>query len=366
MFSIHNDVLTDILLGLPVKLLLRFSCVSKQWHALIGSDDFIKLHLTRSIETNTNGSIIIKEGDCLYSINLDSLNNAVRLNSPLIHNKHGVNGTRIIGSCNGLLCLTNTDECIFLWNPATRKYWKSAVCRIPLGVEFIVFGFGYDDAKDDYKVVRMVQFYGYDEESFWSEVNVYSLKSDSWRRIEDFPYYISYERVSGVLAGGALHWVVSRKRRSWGGHSSADLIASFDIRSKEYRLVPQPKYLINDFDMNVDVFEGCLCMLCKYSFEFEMWVMEDYGVEKSWTKLISIGRPNVHRFSNIVLPVVYSKSREEVLLQNHREFIWYNLTTKRVLKVEIGGKPERFHSRVCLESLIQLRGGVEESFKKQG
>ncbi|KAM7528823.1 hypothetical protein LguiB_032233 [Lonicera macranthoides] len=52
-----------------------------------------------------------------------------------------------------------------------EKYWKSAVCRIPLGVEFIVFGFRYNDAKDDYKVVRMVQFYGYDEESFWSEAS---------------------------------------------------------------------------------------------------------------------------------------------------------------------------------------------------
>ncbi|KAM7528819.1 hypothetical protein LguiB_032229 [Lonicera macranthoides] len=142
-----------------------------------------------------------------------------------------------------------------------RKYWNSKLCRIPLGVDFIVFGFGYDDAKDDYKVVRMVQFYGYDEESFWSKVNVYSLKSDSWRRNEDFPYCISYERVSGVLASG-----------------------------------------------------GCLCLLCKYSFEFEMWVMEDYGVENSWTKLMSVGRPNVYRFSNIVLPVAYSKSREQVLL----------------------------------------------------
>ncbi|KAM7523253.1 hypothetical protein LguiA_013155 [Lonicera macranthoides] len=120
-----------------------------------------------------------------------------------------VNGPTIIGSCNGLLCLTNTDEYIFLLNPTTSKYWKSAVCRIPLGVKYIVFGFGYGDAKDDYKVVRMVQFYGKDKESFRAEVSVYSLKSNSWRRIGDFPYYLSYKRVSGVLASGALQWVVS-------------------------------------------------------------------------------------------------------------------------------------------------------------
>ncbi|KAM7523291.1 hypothetical protein LguiA_013193 [Lonicera macranthoides] len=160
-----------------------------------------------------------------------------------------------------------------------EKYWKSAVCRIPLGVEFIVFGFGYDDAKDDYKVVRMVQFYGYNEESFWSE----------W--------------VSGVLASGALHWVVSRKRRSWGGHSSVHLI--LEVR-------------------NI----GCLCLLFKYSFEFEMWVMDDYGVENSWTKLMSVRRPNVYRFSNIVLPVAYLKSHKQVLLMQMQLIVnsYLNLT----------------------------------------
>ncbi|KAM7523265.1 hypothetical protein LguiA_013167 [Lonicera macranthoides] len=147
------------------------------------------------------------------------------------------------------------------------------------GVQYVVFGFGYDDAKDDYKVVRMVQFYGKGEESFRSEVSVYSLKLDSWRKISDFPYYLSYERVSSVLANGALHWVVSRKRR-WGDRTSGDLITTFDIRTEEYRLVPQPEYSIKDFYMNMDVLEGCLCMLFKnYSFEFEMWVMEDYGAK---------------------------------------------------------------------------------------
>ncbi|KAM7528793.1 hypothetical protein LguiB_032203 [Lonicera macranthoides] len=362
MSKVPNDVLADILSRLPVKLLLRFSCISKQWRALIGSDDFIKLHLTRSIETNTNRIIVIKDDDCLYSVNLDSLDNAVRLNPPLNLNKQCVYGTTIIGSCNGLLCLTNTEKYIFLWNPTTSKYWKSAVCRIPLGVENVVFGFGYDDAKDDYKVVRLVQFFGKDKESFRSEVSVYSLKSDSWRRIGDFPYYLSYGKVSGVLASGALHWAVSRKRR-WLDLPRGDLIAAFDLRSEEYRLVPQPEYSMKNFDMKVDVLEGCLCVLCKdYLLQFEMWVMEDYGVEKSWTKLISCVDPNVYWFHDIVLPVAYSKSRKQMLLlQDYRKFIWYDITTERDVKVEIDGMPNRFDSRVCLGSLIQPTGAVESA-----
>ncbi|KAM7528801.1 hypothetical protein LguiB_032211 [Lonicera macranthoides] len=80
--------------------------------------------------------------------------------------------------------------------------------RIPLGFEYVILGFAYDDARDDYTVVRMVQFYGKDKDTLSSEVSVYSLKLDSWRRTRDFPYYLSYEIDSSVFVSGALHWVV--------------------------------------------------------------------------------------------------------------------------------------------------------------
>ncbi|KAM7528800.1 hypothetical protein LguiB_032210 [Lonicera macranthoides] len=184
-----EDVLADIVSRLPVKSLLQFTCISKSWRDLIGSKDFIKLHLTRATETNINCSIIIRECCSLYSINFNSFNNAIRLNPPLNLHDQTKMGTRLIGSCNGLLCLTNTEKYIFLWNPSTRTYRRSPVSRILLGVEFVVSGFGYDDVTDDYIVVRIVQFYGRHEDSVRPEVSLYSMKSDSWRRIGDFPYY---------------------------------------------------------------------------------------------------------------------------------------------------------------------------------
>ncbi|KAM7523260.1 hypothetical protein LguiA_013162 [Lonicera macranthoides] len=167
---------------------------------------------------------------CLYSINWDSLNKAVRLNHPPLN----LNATQrtIVGSCNGLLCLIDTENYIFLWNPSTRKYRKSPISRIPLGgVEFVVFGFGYDDVRNDYKVVRMVQFYGKDKNSKNSEVSVYALKSDSLRGIGDFPYDFTYNRVSGVFASGDLYWAVSQNHRE----ELKNLIAAFDLGTKEYR-----------------------------------------------------------------------------------------------------------------------------------
>ncbi|GMP75729.1 hypothetical protein CsSME_00032713 [Camellia sinensis var. sinensis] len=90
----------------------------------------------------------------------------------------------------------------------------------------------------------MIQFYGDDWNSFDSEVKVYSLKSNSWRRIQDFPYYLRYKRGYGVLVGSALHWVVSRKYDS----DTANL----------------PEFSDKDFHMNVGELDGCLCILCNY------------------------------------------------------------------------------------------------------
>jgi hypothetical protein len=63
----------------------------------------------------------------------------------------------------------------------------------------------------------MVQFLGQDGDGyvdedgvFFAEVKVYSLKTNSWREINDLPYYLLFHRRGfGVLASGALHWVAS-------------------------------------------------------------------------------------------------------------------------------------------------------------
>ncbi|KAM7523257.1 hypothetical protein LguiA_013159 [Lonicera macranthoides] len=132
----------------------------------------------------------------------DVLADIVSLNPPLNLHDQSKMGTRIIGSRNGLLCLT-MEKYIFLWNPSTRTYRRSPVSRILLGVEFVVSGFGYDDVTDDYIVVRMVQFYG------------------------------RYERASGVFVSGALHWVVGQNPRF--GSTSAKIITAFDLGTEEYR-----------------------------------------------------------------------------------------------------------------------------------
>ncbi|XVE78909.1 hypothetical protein DITRI_Ditri14bG0015700 [Diplodiscus trichospermus] len=368
MASLSHDIIPDILCRLCVEDLLRFRCVSKPWCSLIDGPDFIKLHLSRSLKTNTNLSLILRYGH-LFSINFDSLKTVQKLKHPLDGNDEGV-GTEILGSCNGLLALFNGEEKIALWNPSTRKSQMLPVTepefpRRYCFSQFIVYGLGYDPISDDYKLVRMVQFYGKDNDSFESEVMVYSLKTNSWRRIKDFPFYLKYKRGYGILAKNALHWVVSKKPES----DTKSFVVAFDLGTEEYRVVELPDGLDEEFHMNVKALGGYLCMVANYweVHVVDIWMMKEYGVKESWTKLLTVKEPEVISDFEFVLPLAYSKNGDKVLLnQDDYKFVWYDLKSKRVKNVRIRGAPESFEAEMFVGSLVPLNGnGAMINKKKQ-
>ncbi|XP_059629553.1 F-box protein CPR1-like [Cornus florida] len=328
----------EVLSRLPFKTLLQLRCVSKSWRALIDSPYFIKSHLNRYMVTNTNLNLIWCPKKIptetnhdllgLNSIEIDSLDHSVDLDNPIKSGESGESKIRLIqGSCNGLLYLTskfsNSEELIALWNPSTRKHQMLMVASIELTRErstyrAIVFGFGYDCVHDDYKVVRMVEFYGKDNDSF---------------EIQDFPYYLWYPTEKGEFASGALHWVVRPKPES----DKSRLIAAFDLGDKEYRLVPQLDYSVVNLHMNVVVLEGCLCLVCNYvSVHVDIWVMKEYGVKESWTKLFSVAQPTTIEKFDWVWPLAYSHSHKKVLMeQDNKRLLWYDLEKKTVEYIEI-------------------------------
>ncbi|XP_059645943.1 F-box protein CPR1-like [Cornus florida] len=364
MSELPVEVTADILSRLPVKPLLRFRCVSKPWCALIDSHGFMKSHLNRSIKTNTNRSIIFRVEE-LYSIDLDSLDHFVELENPMKNEE----GTEVVVSFHGLVVLCNPYyEDVTLWNPSTRKHLKLPVSQVefPRGcsmIDFIVFGLGYDSVNDDYKLVSMVQFEGKDDDSFHSEVKVYSLKLNTWRRVQDFPYYLEQKFLPGMTINGALHWVMTRKPKS----DKAILIAAFDLALEEYRLVPQPDFLDKNFQFNIDTLGGCLCVNCNYAgVRVDIWVMKEYGVKESWTKLFSVAQPSMIRSFSYVRPLAYSKSGQEVLLErDSARLFWYDFRRKIIRNIQIRGLERLVEANLCVESLVPLHGDGGKDGKKQ-
>ncbi|KAL7205269.1 hypothetical protein ACSBR2_018245 [Camellia fascicularis] len=299
------EVITEILSRLPVKPLLQFRCVSKPWRSVIDSPNFIKMHLNRSIQSRSYLSLILYDFNApipnqLCSVDFDKLDIAFKLNPPLTFEKRV---DKVWNSCNGLLCLSFGEEQAILWNPSTRKHLELLVSRTETPVDFRgvlvnLFGLGYDSVSDDYKVMRIARINDYRFVHY--EVRVYSLKSNSWRKVGDFPHHLELDLCTGLLVGGALHWSVNPKPmlREDGPHA----LIAFDLGAEEYRMVSLPECGAVDFYFKFEVLNGCLCVLHYYLKKgVDLWVMKEYGVKESWTKLIYIEQSNI-RFAIYLEP----------------------------------------------------------------
>ncbi|KAL3587306.1 hypothetical protein D5086_014173 [Populus alba] len=354
-------MIAEILCRLPAKEVLCCRSVSKPWCALIDGPNFVKLHLKHSMDTSSNLYIILRTTSHVHYMDFEQnlvLNDFVtlkELNHPLMCYNHGI---KVLGSVNGLLCISNVVDDIAVWNPSTRKHRVVPFLPIELKRYFgtkscsvYVFGFGYDSVRDDYKLVRIAQFGGGGKRSFESEVKVYSLRKQSWRRIGDMPYCVHYPGANGVFANGALHWVVGENPES----NVANIVVALDLGVEDYREVLQPEYKDKNFYIDLGVLRGCLCFLANFLGErVDVWMMKDYGVKESWTKLFSVAQYEVIGFLRSLKPLAYSKSGDEVLIEHDNlDLCWYDLKRKQV-KNRISGIPYSFEADTFVESLISV------------
>ncbi|THG05611.1 F-box/kelch-repeat protein At3g23880-like [Camellia sinensis] len=270
-----QELIFEILSRLPVKFVLQFRCVCKSWCSLISHPQFVKTHLNITsirpqIDLNSCSidSILCKQFDTVAGLD--------NYPSKIHHSLY-----RVVGSCNGLVCVAIKDDAVFLWNPSTRKSNRLPKIKL-LSCYFVSFGFGYDESIDDYKLVGM--FCLGSQVSYRTEVNVYSVRTNSWRRIGEFPYVITFDD-SGKFANGALHWAVK------GGDdlSNSWIIVSLDLAKETYKEVMKPDYEDGCSYSALGVVGGCLCVLCNYrGTRADVWVMKGFGMREFWTKLVAM------------------------------------------------------------------------------
>ncbi|KAK2992257.1 hypothetical protein RJ640_005744 [Escallonia rubra] len=361
--NLPADIIRNILTRLPAKFLMQFRCVSKRWGAVIDSPEFIKEHLNRSVATGANLHLILGgESGNYYSAKVASLDCVVQLNAEFDAR------FTLTGSCNGLLLLARGGDENFLLNPSTRKYRKLPNPLIPdpgyLESTYICYGFGYDPVCDDYKVFLVMEFRDGDDKWIKSETRVYSLKSNSWKCLRDFPYSLPYRRVKGVHVKGAVHMVVAFGRENL---PLGREIVAFDLRTEEYRTVPKPDYEEKNWvGMITDVMDGCLCLTVIYcEYRVDMWVMKEYGVKESWVKLVRLAPPMVEAYATLA-PIAYSTDGKEVLL-NHKGImlIWYDLEKKTVRKASVRGLSRFYCAGTCVGSLVPLDSDGETANRKK-
>ncbi|XP_060181962.1 F-box/kelch-repeat protein At3g06240-like [Lycium barbarum] len=244
------ELVTEILLRLPVKSLLQFRCVSKSWFDLLSSPEFIKSHLNLSANNkdNTHHRLMLsypytynfKDWSLRSLLYESDVMEAPDLKWPM---KNPPNPFCFTDSVNGLICLIDGSKDLFLWNPSIRKYKKLPDFRTnSRDVSHFIYGFGYDELHDDYKVVRYTYCDGHSHDV---EVNIYSLKSDSWRNIHYLRGGMIFS-LPGKFVNGKLYWATFLNGEH-PNNSNCPLckdrnIISIDLVDEKLEKAEQPSY----------------------------------------------------------------------------------------------------------------------------
>lgn len=150
-------------------------------------------------------------------------------------------GTKILGSCNGLVCLVvfGFHKKIYIWNPSTglckklsERGFSDSWSENMLRLSPLYNGFGYVSATDDYKVVVALNF------CVKVEVNIFSLRVNVWKRVKAPDD--QFQPMQFHHGNEALHWLSETQR------DIEEAIFAFDLAKEEFRKVPLP--VISEFD----------------------------------------------------------------------------------------------------------------------
>ncbi|KAL9230472.1 hypothetical protein vseg_005818 [Gypsophila vaccaria] len=306
-----REILVDILALLPGKLVGRCRCVSKSWNHLLSEHDFIRAHLDRTKHLTDNELLLLvsRQFDTVYTASIDRqlpgkvAMFATELTLPVTP-KLVSGGTP---SCDGLILLKdNAKQTTLLINPTTKKV---RVLPVPSHAfdsskKYAVYGVGYDHITDDYKVVSQF-YYLIEDEPVMAVVLVYSVRNDTWKevdsslyepccvrkgtwkKVESFEYHLGYNMSdSGIFVGGSVNWIATDVS-NW-----SSFIVGFDLVEEKFQVVPAPRSMFGEpysSFYDIGLLGGCLSVLSLGACEItNIWVMKEYGVGQSWTK-ISIG-----------------------------------------------------------------------------
>lgn len=237
----------------------------------------------------------------------------------------------VVGSCNGLICLKGNKGEVLLWNPCTR------VTKMLPGIACFYFcpkfyGFGYDSTIEDYKVILG----GESTTADGMMIAVFTLKSGLWRTKQ---YLDSFKlHGQGCLVNGALHWVELK----WSGEELRPVLSSRIISFilAEENIVPLPYLHIQSY---ISIRIGTIAnRLFAYLFNdvslsdiaITVWVMKDYGVHESWTKIIQIPLKSLRQISMNFVNIICILENDEVLMSCDSSYLaLYNPKENTLTKV---------------------------------
>ncbi|RZC71864.1 hypothetical protein C5167_035666, partial [Papaver somniferum] len=256
------DLLRQILLCLPVKSLLKFKSVSKEWISLISDSHFVlEYHiLQKSISPLVSRLFILQVtitlplkpylydvvgrrdvGQVPFKTFIYFLNGRQPTDQPVVPFetlaiKNDPSDIKIIHSCNGLFVCSSYNTVNLIFDPLKSN---------------------------DYEVVYI---WSYNHEDSY-QIEIYSSKTDSWKLCG-----VGFSALMHIFWNGSLHW------------TNANCSIYFGIDQETMKTMPPPPMLVDEWDIEKVICEyfgecnGHLYFIEVYHFSpplFDIYEMDD-------------------------------------------------------------------------------------------
>ncbi|XVE49924.1 hypothetical protein DITRI_Ditri01bG0120900 [Diplodiscus trichospermus] len=294
--KLPSQITVEILSRLPVKTIIQCKTVCKAWHNVLLDPCFPQIHLAKS-----SVNLMLCRFSSYWLVEFEKDFHKRKMSRFSDENMPGTGVPYLVGTCNGLLCLSiNYPEDVYVWNPVRNESVTLPVPNIKAGNRLCSLSvFGFCPRTDVYKVIRMVRYSSMASmgSSNQAMCEVYTLGTKDWRTIGDVPVPSSEGLISKMPFNGAVHWICSFKIND---EKFPIWICAFKIEDENWDPILLPLSLLEipglEFTdqrkklllswLQLGVLENCLVIIDKSQDSLlNIWMMKNHGVRESWTKV---------------------------------------------------------------------------------
>ncbi|KAL4614257.1 hypothetical protein ACB092_07G041100 [Castanea dentata] len=224
----NEDLVTQILIRVPVKPLLRFKCVSKHWLSLISSSHFHHHHNQNQKQNHPTSlsAVILRRNPSFFQFVplKPTKTTTTTTTTPPFTSLHFINqnspsNIKILHSCHGLFLCRGVQEknilnqnkryCYYVCNFTTKQSTTlPSIHSFSPNEPISIFGLtlAFEPSKSPHYQVICVR--STKVSMYYYQIEVYSSKTRTWRT-SGSPFVAPFDIVfdNGVFCNGAVHWI---------------------------------------------------------------------------------------------------------------------------------------------------------------
>lgn len=273
-------------------------------------------------------------------------------------------GHIVCSSVNGLLllCTQSTNRLgaarfeyvmqprdLVICNPITREYIKLPSPQTLEKYRFQrdTYGFGVSRISGQYKLVKFAYEYYVYAEVTRPKCEMYTIGTGSWREIDCGNRLKYNDNDLGVFLNGNLCRLIYDKE-----DRSTRRISCLDLETEHFSMFSPPCDYGNKGCLSLSALRGCLC-LCHNSTDDDetgIWLLKEYGDEKSWTKefVIPKYKHGMQMYYGFVSPIKVFKDGDILMASgSHDKLLHFSNKAKTIQDVDVLG----FRPSYCIRAI---------------